>query len=106
MAKPATPLEPVPLGPIPPGPSPGPEPIPSGPVPLDPATQKNVELTLRADRNQLYTAWQAIAKLAGSRRNRVGEHKSRIRKRLRPEQTTERSAGASGGDGSDQIKRQ
>lgn len=56
---PETPLP----GPTPPGPGPGPDPIPPGPVP-GPTAQKSVELTFDADRNQLYTAWQAIANLA------------------------------------------
>jgi hypothetical protein len=64
MPKPATGPEPVSPGPTPPGPGPGPEPIPIGPVPPGPGGQKTVELTFRADRNQLYTAWQAIANLA------------------------------------------
>ena len=54
--------EPPPPGPTPPGPGSGPEPIPPGPVP--PAAQTTVELVFRADRTQLYTAWQAIGNLA------------------------------------------
>jgi len=54
--------EPTPPGPTPPGPGPGPEPIPPGPVPT--AAQTTVELVFRADRTQLYTAWQAIGNLA------------------------------------------
>jgi hypothetical protein len=51
-----------PAGPTPPGPGSGPE--SPGPVPPGPTAQKTVELTFNADRNQLYTAWQAIANLA------------------------------------------
>jgi hypothetical protein len=64
IPQPAPGLETPPPGPTPPGPGPGPEPVPSGPVPPGPRAQKNVELTFNADRNQLYTAWQAIANLA------------------------------------------
>ncbi|MBI4445357.1 MAG: AAA family ATPase, partial [Acidobacteria bacterium] len=55
---------PTPPGPTPPGPGPGPEPLPPESVPPGPVAQTSVELAFRADRNQLYTAWQAIANLA------------------------------------------
>jgi hypothetical protein len=65
IPKPAPGPETPPPGPTPPGPGPGPEPIPPGPVPPSgPVAQTSVELAFRADRNQLYTAWQAIANLA------------------------------------------
>ncbi|MBI4528434.1 MAG: ATP-binding protein [Deltaproteobacteria bacterium] len=64
IPKPAAGPEPIPPEPTPPGPGGGPEPIPLGPVPPGPMAQKSVELTFDADRNQLYTAWQAIANLA------------------------------------------
>ncbi len=63
IPKPAAGPEPIPPGPTLPGA--GPEPIPPGPVPPPgPAAQKSVELTFRADRNQLFTAWSAVANLA------------------------------------------
>jgi hypothetical protein len=51
-------------GPTPPGP--GPIPTSPGPtsVPSTPETQKTVELAFTANRNQLYTAWSAMANLA------------------------------------------
>jgi hypothetical protein len=64
IPKPAAGPEPIPPRPTPPGPDGGPEPIPLGPVPPGPVSQKSVELMFRADRSQLYTAWQAIANLA------------------------------------------
>ncbi len=64
IPKPAAGPEPIPPEPTPPGPGGGPEPIPPGPVPPGPVSQKSVELMFRADRGQLYTAWQAIANLA------------------------------------------
>lgn len=64
IPKPATGPEPIPPGPTLPGPGPGPEPLPPGSVPPGPVAQTSVELAFRADRNQLYTAWQAIANLA------------------------------------------
>ena len=49
-------------GPIPPGPGPTP---PPGPGPTPPVeTEKLVEFGFTADRDQLYTAWNAIANLA------------------------------------------
>jgi len=50
-------------GPIPPGPQP---PTPSGPTPPPPplAAQNTVDLSFAADRNELFTAWNAIANLA------------------------------------------
>jgi hypothetical protein len=59
--------EPVPPGagpgPIPPGPQP---PTPPGPTPPPPslAGQNTVDLSFAADRNELFTAWNAIAYLA------------------------------------------
>jgi len=54
---------PVPPGPVPPGP--GPIPPPPGPGPTPPVeTEKLVEFGFSADRDQLYTAWNAIANLA------------------------------------------
>ncbi len=50
--------------PTPSGLGPGPEPVPPGLIPPGPAAQKTVELTFRADRNQLFTAWSAVANLA------------------------------------------
>jgi len=62
----AKPPEPPGPGPEPPGPQPpGPEPPgpePPGPEPSD--EEKRVNITFSADRDQLYTAWQAIANLA------------------------------------------
>jgi hypothetical protein len=61
-------------GPVPPGPSPGPGPIPPGPQPPvppgptppppPPVTQHTVDLSFAADRDALFTAWNAIANLA------------------------------------------
>ena len=54
---------PEPPGPTPPGP--GPTPPPPGPGPTPPVeTEKVVEFGFRANRDQLYTAWNAIANLA------------------------------------------
>lgn len=53
---------PVPPGPVPPGPTP-PGPTPPGPTPPEPA-QTSVELAFSADRDGLFTAWNAIANLA------------------------------------------
>jgi hypothetical protein len=44
----------IPPGPQPPGPTP----------PFPPAAQKTVDLSFAADRNGLFTAWNAIANLA------------------------------------------
>jgi hypothetical protein len=53
---------PVPPGPVPPGPTPPPGP---GPQPTPPApTDKVVQLSFTANRDQIYTAWNAIANLA------------------------------------------
>ncbi|HEY5812466.1 MAG TPA: hypothetical protein VIT23_07420, partial [Terrimicrobiaceae bacterium] len=60
---------PIPPGPVPPGPTP-PGPVPPGPVPTrsTPPTpdqpQTQIELTLSADHNQLFVAWNAVANLA------------------------------------------
>lgn len=59
-------------GPVPPGPGPGPippgpqPPVPPGPTPGPPApaTQNTVDLSFAADRDALFTAWNAIANLA------------------------------------------
>lgn len=56
-------------GPVLPGPGPGPGPIPPGPQPPEPtppkpALQTEVDVSFAADRNQLFTAWNAIANLA------------------------------------------
>lgn len=61
-------------GPVPPGPGPGPgpgpippgpqPPIPPGPTPPPPATQTTVDLSFAADRDALFTAWNAMANLA------------------------------------------
>ena len=53
---------PVPPGPVPPGPTPPPGP---GPQPTPPApTDKVVQLSFTANRDQIYNAWNAIANLA------------------------------------------
>ena len=54
---PGGPTPPGPVGPTPPGPT------PPGPIDPGPGTT-NVELSFRADRNQLFTAWNALANLA------------------------------------------
>ena len=57
-------------GPLPPGPTPplGPTPAPGagpGPTPPPPPpTENNIQLEFTADRDQLFTAWNAIANLA------------------------------------------
>ena len=58
-------------GPVPPGPGPGPTPpgpqppTPPGPTPPPPtAAQNTVDLSFAADRDALFTAWNAIANLA------------------------------------------
>lgn len=57
-------------GPVPPGPGPGPVPpgpVPPGPTPpgpTPPAVQTSVNLSFSADRNALFTAWNAVANLA------------------------------------------
>jgi hypothetical protein len=58
--------EPPGPGPLPPGPTPpGPEPPGPGPVPPPgPEGQTKVNISFTADRNQLYSAWQAMANLA------------------------------------------
>ena len=63
IAKPPEPPGPgpEPLGPQPPGPEP-PGPESPGPEPSD--EENRVNITFSADRDQLYTAWQAIANLA------------------------------------------
>jgi len=59
---PATGPGPVPPGPIPPpGPTP---PIGPGPTPPSASPEKCVQLAFTANRDQLYTAWNAIANLA------------------------------------------
>jgi hypothetical protein len=63
IPRPAPGPETPPSSPTPPG-GPGPGPEPPGPVPSGPPARKSVEVTFNADRNQLYTAWQAIANLA------------------------------------------
>ena len=67
QAIPAEPAEPgpgpEPPGPIPPGLGPTPPPPGPGPTPLV-ETEKLVEFGFTADRDQLYTAWNAIANLA------------------------------------------
>jgi hypothetical protein len=56
---------PVPPGPTPPSPGPGPTPpVGPGPGPTPPPLDKVVQLNITADRDQLYTAWNAIANLA------------------------------------------
>ncbi len=58
---------PQPPMPVPSGqsiPVPGPAPSSSVPLPGRPAAETAVELAFTADRNQLYTAWNAIANLA------------------------------------------
>jgi hypothetical protein len=53
---------PMPPGPVPPGPTPPPGP---GPQPTPPAaTDKVVQLSFTANRDQIYNAWNAIANLA------------------------------------------
>ena len=62
-----SPEEPPGPGPAPPGPQP-PGPEPPGPVPPPPEStkqQKRVSISFIADRDQLFSAWQAIANLAG-----------------------------------------
>jgi hypothetical protein len=52
----------MPPGPVPPGPTPPPGP---GPQPTPPApTDKVVQLSFTANRDQIYNAWNAIANLA------------------------------------------
>jgi hypothetical protein len=51
-------------GPIPPGPQPPTPPGPTPPPPPPPAAQNTVDLSFAADRNELFTAWNAIANLA------------------------------------------
>ncbi len=66
QAAPSSP-ETAPSGPTPSAGGPVPGPSPSGPTPQElPLTskQKRVELTFTADRNQLFTAWNAVANLA------------------------------------------
>lgn len=48
------------------GPGHGPEEVPPEPIPTEPAAagRKLVELAFSADRDQLYTAWNALANLA------------------------------------------
>lgn len=60
-------VEPTGPGGLTPGGSPqgaGPQPVAGGPLPPGPASQRAVELAFSADRNKLFTAWQAIANLA------------------------------------------
>ncbi|MBI2988835.1 MAG: DUF499 domain-containing protein [Deltaproteobacteria bacterium] len=60
-------VEPIPPGPTPPGPGPGSGPTPPGPTPQElplESSEKVVEITFMADRNQLFTAWNAVANLA------------------------------------------
>ncbi|MBI5446667.1 MAG: DUF499 domain-containing protein [Deltaproteobacteria bacterium] len=57
------PPEPTPPGPVPPGPTP-PGPTPPTPPAPEPGKQTSVELSFQADRNQLFTAWNALANLA------------------------------------------
>ena len=75
IAPSAIPAEPIPVATLVPGPSPGPvppaapgPPVPGGatPVPAPPGTgpQRSVSFEFSADRNQLYTAWNALANLA------------------------------------------
>ncbi len=63
----------TPPGPVPPGPGPGPTPPGPGPVPPGPTppgatppaeTEKVVQISFSADRNALFTAWNAAANLA------------------------------------------
>jgi hypothetical protein len=61
IAKPPEPPGPEPPGPQPPGPVP-PGPQPPGPQPPD--AEKRVSITFTADRDQLFSAWQAVANLA------------------------------------------
>ncbi|SPE59274.1 hypothetical protein SBV1_3090008 [Verrucomicrobia bacterium] len=58
-----TPPGPTPPGPIPPGATPPGAPAP-GPTPPAGAPQRSVELSFTADRDQLFTAWNAMANLA------------------------------------------
>jgi len=62
-----TPPGPVPPGPTPPGPTP-PGPVPPGPTPPGPTppveTEKVVQISFSADRDALFTAWNAAANLA------------------------------------------
>jgi hypothetical protein len=67
----AIPAEAVPQpgpGPVPPGPTPPPGPMPPpgpGPGPTPPTpTEKVVQVSFTANRDQLYTAWNAVANLA------------------------------------------
>jgi len=68
IPQPAAPLGPTPPGstlpgPVPPGPTPPGPPSP-GPTPPAGAPQRSVELSFTADRDQLFTAWSAMANLA------------------------------------------
>ncbi|HVM49768.1 MAG TPA: DUF499 domain-containing protein [Candidatus Acidoferrum sp.] len=59
-----TPPGPVPSGPTPPGPVP-PGPTPPGPTPPAPGQpQTTVEFSVTADKDKVFTAWNAIANLA------------------------------------------
>ncbi len=54
-------------GPVPPGPGPGPVPpgpTTPGPTPPPEQSEKRVQLSFAADRNALFTAWNAMANLA------------------------------------------
>jgi hypothetical protein len=66
VPQPVTPPAPGPAGPTVVGPGPGPGPTPPGPTPQPPGpgVQKLVELAFTADRNQLFSAWNALANLA------------------------------------------
>jgi len=57
-------VQPPALGPPAAGPGPGPFPPGPPPTPKPPTEQKVVELAFSADRNQLFTAWNAAANLA------------------------------------------
>jgi len=53
--------------PMPPGPGPvppGPGPVPPGPTPPPEQAETRVQLSFAADRNALFTAWNAMANLA------------------------------------------
>jgi len=68
QAAPVTPPGPVPPGPGPGPTPPGPGPVPPGPTPPGPTppveTEKVVQISFSADRNALFTAWNAAANLA------------------------------------------
>lgn len=64
LAIPSEAIPPPGSGPVPPGPTPQPPGNGPGPTQPPPPTEKCVQLEFTADRDQLFTAWNAIANLA------------------------------------------